>query len=88
MRLKTWLSMQGRSNGWLGRKIGCRPEVVRRWCLPPTHPNHRKPNNPNMAAIARITRGEVSPNDFHDLSAAVEAVAEAPNVGPNPPAPA
>lgn len=43
-------------------------ETVRRYCLPETHPDHRKPRAGHMRAIYALTRRAVSANDFYGLS--------------------
>ena len=39
--------------------------VVRRWCLPCSHPNSMIPDRKFMLEIIRLTNGAVQPNDFY-----------------------
>ncbi|OSQ38989.1 hypothetical protein TMES_09845 [Thalassospira mesophila] len=63
MKLEQWLSNTQTSRSAFAERIGVSKSVVTKWCsgevLPRTVP---------LLAIYRVTAGQVSPNDFYDLS--------------------
>jgi len=63
-----------RKKGWsyvkLAEMVGAsHATVVRRWCLPLTHPDRMIPSGRFMMNIMTVTEGEVQPNSFYRTAA-------------------
>lgn len=70
-----------RKKGWsyseLGRRLGVkRPANARRHCLPAAHAEFRMPDDSTMRKIVAVSDGQVTPNDFYELSASLGALAK------------
>lgn len=63
MKLAPYLKKTGISEAHFSRLIGASPSGVNRWIN-----GSRKPSLDQMQAIARVTRGQVRPEDFYDLA--------------------
>lgn len=63
MKLGEWLSSKGMSQQAFADKAGVSQGAVARFVL-----GRRMPNREMMRKISEATEGQVTPNDFHDLS--------------------
>lgn len=71
MLLRDWREKQGLSQKEMAEKIGVYWTTVWRW-----EARHTKPGAADLDKIAKLTNGEVTPNDFFDLSHSTPAVIE------------
>ena len=60
MRLRDWLTKNGKSQNGFAAELGVTQSCLSKIC------NGRTPSVDMMKRIARLTRGEVMPNDFFD----------------------
>lgn len=67
MKLADWLKTQGMTYSDLARKLGRKPDTIRRICLPVDHPTQRHPSPDLMRQVFEATNGAVEPNDFCDF---------------------
>ena len=66
MPLDEFRKDKGLSLSALARELGAaHATVVRRWCLPPGHPEAQIPHQKYMYAIIELSDGKVQPNDFY-----------------------
>ncbi|WP_022729759.1 hypothetical protein [Fodinicurvata sediminis] len=69
MRLDEWRKIKELSNRELGDLLDISTETARCICLSPSEPDFRVPRPHVVAAIWRLTDGQVGPADFYDLPA-------------------
>lgn len=65
MRLQTWREGVGKERADVARACGVTAEAVRLWEV-----GERMPRRDQMATIAELSGGQVTPNDFFDIEAA------------------
>ena len=67
MTLKDWLDQRERKAPWLARRLNIGAWTARRILS-----GARLPDVPTMRAIAALTRGEVTANDFYGIASVSE----------------
>jgi len=66
MKLEEWRKTNQYTYARLAEILGVGgATVVRRWCLPRSHPNSMTPRPKHIRDIMTITMGSVSANDFY-----------------------
>jgi transcriptional regulator with XRE-family HTH domain len=68
MKLADWRRGQEMTQQQLADELGCILTTVARY-----ETGLRKPDDPTMIAIYRLTGGQVQPNDFYELPSLAEA---------------
>jgi hypothetical protein len=68
MQLQEWLSRHNISHEGLAKFLHCSIFAVRKWIS-----GEREPRWEMREKIAKLTKGEVSPNDWHENSRSCEA---------------
>lgn len=76
MKLREWRQEQGLSDAELARRLSTGRENVRRYQLPPDHPQFQMPRKDMMRRIYELTDGQVTANEFHELRRSPRADAE------------
>tara|TARA_R100000655_G_scaffold5265_1_gene16297 strand:- start:465 stop:680 length:216 start_codon:yes stop_codon:yes gene_type:complete len=67
LKLNDWRLSKNFSYRDLAKKLGAgHATMVRRWCLPHDHVDHKKPSTQYMKIIMLATDGAVSANDFYN----------------------
>ena len=63
MKLQDYIKQNGLRKDWFARKVGVTPQTLHNWLT-----GQAEPSTTNKRKVYSVTGGNVTPNDFVDMS--------------------